>query len=83
MMTYLIENWEGMGGREGRREEERERERERERGKASVFTYSFVVLTDAVQQNHHPSDVHQAGLPSCVQCHHLGQTGNIEMCSVI
>ena len=30
---------------------------------------------DAVQQDDHLSHVHQAGLPSGLQCHHLGQTG--------
>ena len=30
---------------------------------------------DAVHQDHNSSDVYQAGLPSCLQCHHLGKTG--------
>ena len=37
--------------------------------------YISVQFSDAVQQDHYSSDVHQIGLPSCVQCHHLGQTG--------
>ena len=44
----------------------------------SLFTPIFVaplLHSDAVQQDHHSCYVHQARLPTSLQCHHLGQTG--------
>ena len=62
------EFWRGLereGG--GKREEEQE--------SALRLILSCFLSLDAVQQDHHSSDVYQVRLSSSVQCHHLGKTG--------